>query len=224
MKLKLKEPRQGFIPAHELYTRNEEIANSITHGLATGASVAGLVVLLMNARFLDNARELAGFGIFGASMFLLFLASTLYHSFQRPRVKRFFQVCDHSAVFLLIAGTYTPFMLWRSAQPSAWILLAAVWVIALAGIFYKIFFIDRYQRLSVLGYLFMGWLGVIAGRQILLSLPSQVLVWIAVGGLLYTLGLAFAGWRRLPYGHTIWHLFVIGGSLSHFIAVLKLAA
>jgi hemolysin III len=212
----------GVIPPHKLYTRKEELANSITHGIGVALSIAGTILLILHVSMQGNPWLIASLSIYGFTLVLLYLASTLYHSFQEPRLKQAFQKFDHAAIYLLIAGTYTPFMLIGHRTPLVWSLLGVVWGIALLGVGFKTFFIHYYQRLSAVGYVFMGWLGVIAGRNILISMPRQVLLWLAIGGVFYTVGLAFAAWRRLPYSHTIWHLFVLGGSISHYLALLKL--
>ncbi|MEJ2708138.1 MAG: hemolysin III family protein [Anaerolineales bacterium] len=212
----------GVIPPHKLYTRKEELANSITHGIGVALSIAGTILLILHVSLQGNPWLIASLSIYGFTLVLLYLASTLYHSFQEPRLKQAFQKFDHAAIYLLIAGTYTPFMLIGHRTPLVWSLLGVVWGIALLGVGFKTFFIHYYQRLSAVGYVFMGWLGVIAGRNILISMPHQVLLWLAIGGVFYTVGLAFAAWRRLPYSHTIWHLFVLGGSISHYLALVKL--
>jgi hemolysin III len=212
----------GVIPPHKLYTRKEELANSITHGIGVALSIAGTILLILHVSMQGNPWLIASLSIYGFTLVLLYLASTLYHSFQEPRLKQAFQKFDHAAIYLLIAGTYTPFMLIGHRTPLVWSLLGVVWGVALLGVGFKTFFIHYYQRLSAVGYVFMGWLGVIAGRNILISMPHQVLLWLAIGGVFYTVGLAFAAWRRLPYSHTIWHLFVLGGSISHYLALVKL--
>jgi len=212
----------GVIPPHELYTREEELANSITHGMGVGLSIAGTILLISQVSTKGDPWLLASSSIYGFTLVLLYLASTLYHSFQEPRLKQAFQKFDHAAIYLLIAGTYTPFMLFGPRTSTVWALLGVVWGIALLGVGFKTFYIHYYQRLSAVGYVFMGWLGVYGGRDILASMPHQVLLWLAVGGLFYMVGLAFAAWRRLPYSHTIWHLFVLGGSISHYLALFKL--
>lgn len=204
------------------YTLGEEIANSITHGIGAGLSIAGLVVLLVLALPSGDAWRILSFSIYGASLVLVYLSSTLYHGFQRPRLKRLFQIFDHSAIYLLIAGTYTPFLLISLRGAWGWTFMAVIWGLALLGVLFKAFFIERYQRVSALGYLLMGWLVVIAAEQLLKNLSTPTLVWITAGGGAYTLGMLFLAWRRLPFSHTIWHLFVLGGSLCHYLAVLNL--
>jgi hemolysin III len=210
--MKLPQKNSKVIPPHKLYTRGEDIANGITHGLATALSAAGTITLVALAMRKGGSREILAFSVYGASLVLLYLASTLYHSVRRPRLKGIFQRFDHAAIYFLIAGSYTPFLLIGVQWSWASTFLGVIWGIALLGALYKTFFIQYYQRLSVLGYVLMGWLGVLAGRQ----------MWIAAGGAFYMVGVIFAAWRKLPYSHTIWHFFVIGGSLCHFIAVWRL--
>ena len=207
---------------HKLYTLGEEIANSITHGIGTGLSIAGLTVLVVLAVIYGDVWRVVSFSIFGSTLVLLYLASTLYHGFQNPRVKKIFQVFDHSAIYLLIAGTYTPFLLVSLRGAWGWTFLAVIWGIAFLGIGFKALFIDRYQKLSALGYVLMGWLCVIAGKELLSSVPQVALIWLAAGGMIYTIGIIFLAWRKIPYGHTIWHLFVLGGSICHYFAVVNL--
>lgn len=220
--MRLKKPRKGFIPPHELYTIGEEIANSITHGIGAALSIAGTAVLVSLAALHGDTWQLVSVIIYGTSLVLLYMASTLYHSFQNPRTKALFQRLDHAAIYLLIAGTYTPFMLVGVRNSWALTVLAVVWGIAFLGVAFKTLFIERYQRLSALGYVLMGWLGVIAGIEQLTSLPQVALIWLAVGGASYTVGIIFAAWRRLPYSHTVWHVFVLGGSVCHYLAIVHL--
>jgi len=205
-----------------LYPIGEEIANSITHGLGTALSIAGLIVLVLRASSSGNSWQIVSFSIYGTTLVLLYLASTLYHSFQTPKIKRLFQIFDHSAIYLLIAGTYTPFLLVNLRGPWGWSLLTVIWGLTVFGIGIKVLYIDRYQRISVLGYVLLGWLGVVAAKEMIQRLPTMALIWVAVGGFSYTVGILFAAWRRLPYSHTIWHLFVLAGSISHYIAVVNL--
>lgn len=204
------------------YTPGEEIANSITHGIGAGLSIAGLTALLILVVPSGDAWRILSFSIYGSSLVLVYLSSTLYHSFQQPPLKRLFQIFDHSAIYLLIAGTYTPFLLISLRGAWGWTLMVVIWGLALLGVLFKAFFIERYQRVSALSYLLMGWLVVIAAEQLLKNLSTPTLLWIAAGGATYTLGVIFLAWRRLPFSHTIWHLFVLGGSLCHYLAVLNL--
>jgi len=202
------------------YTLREEIANSITHGIGALLSALGTGILLYLATQYGTAIHLASFSIYGTCLVLLHLASTLYHGIQAPRAKRVLWVIDHSSIYLLIAGTYTPFLLLSLRDRLGMALLATVWALAAIGIAFKSIFIGRLRRLSVAYYVLMGWLIVIAARQIWLKVPHPALVYVAGGGLSYTFGIVFYGWKKLPYNHAIWHLFVLGGSISHYFAVL----
>lgn len=214
--------RQSLHLDHKPYTLGEEIANSITHGIGTGLSIAGLTVLVVLAALYGDVWRIVSFSIFGSSLVLLYLASTLYHSFQNPRVKKIFQIFDHSAIYLLIAGTYTPFLLISLRGAWGWTFLVVIWGLAFLGIGLKALFFEYYERLSALGYVLMGWLCVIAGKELLTNVPQVSLIWLAVGGMAYTIGIIFLAWRKIPYGHAIWHLFVLGGSICHYFAVANL--
>ena len=204
------------------YTLGEEIANSISHGIGTLLSIAGLVVMVVLAVTHGDAWHVVSFSIFGATLIVLYLASTLYHSLPMPRVKQILKRLDHSAIFLLIAGTYTPFMLVSLRGAWGWSIFGVVWGLALAGILLKIFFsISKYEKASVGLYVFMGWLCVIAAKQFLANVPQVSLILLVFGGLSYTIGVVFYVWDRLPYNHAVWHLFVLGGSIFHFFSVLN---
>lgn len=198
----------------------EEIANSITHGLGTGLSVAGLTVLVLLAALYGDVWQVVAFSIYGSTLIVLYLASTLYHSLQNPRAKRVFRVIDHAAIFLLIAGTYTPFLLISMRGVWGWTLLGIVWGLALLGVGFKIFFTHRFPVGSTLAYVLMGWLGVIAWKEAVAHIPPGGLVWLGLGGVAYTVGVIFYAWKRLPYNHAIWHVFVLAGSICHYLAVL----
>ncbi|MFL7891440.1 MAG: PAQR family membrane homeostasis protein TrhA [Anaerolineales bacterium] len=202
------------------YTLAEEIIHSITHGIGTGLSIAGLIILVVLAVLNGDVYQIIGFTIFGASLVLLYLASTLYHGFQQPRVKRIFKIFDHSAIYLLIAGSYTPFLLVAIRGTTGWILLVVVWLIALIGITMKVLFIDRFQVLSVFSYLLMGWLCVFAFQEMMANIPIGGIIWLAAGGILYTVGVIFYALQKIPYMHAVWHFFVLGGSLCHYFSVL----
>lgn len=208
--------------ASESYAVGEEIANSITHGIGTGLSVIGGIVLIVFAALYGDAWRIVSFSIYSVTLVILYLASTLYHSVRDLRLKTIFKVLDHACIYLLIAGTYTPFLLVSLRGPWGWTLLGVIWGVALVGIIFKTFSAHRFRRFLVFGYLLMGWLGVIAGRELLVRVPAEGLLWLALGGVLYTVGVLFYAWRKLPYGHAIWHLFVLGGSICHYLAVLSL--
>jgi len=199
----------------------EEIANSISHGIALLAAVAATPVLIIAALDRGDTAGIVGASIFATTMVLLYLTSTLYHALPRNRAKQVFQILDHGAIFLLIAGTYTPFTLGVLRGAWGWTLLVLVWSLALTGIILKAIYGTRYPKLSTLLYLAMGWLVVVAIKPLWLQVSAWGLVWLLVGGLAYTVGVAFfATDERVRYNHFIWHLFVMAGTTSHFIAVL----
>ncbi len=163
---------------------------------------------------------MVSFSVYGATLILLYLASTLYHSFQAPRVKQIFKKMDHSAIYLLIAGTYTPFLLVGIRGPLGWTLLGVIWGLAALGVSFKALFIHRFQKLSVLAYVLMGWLCVVALKPMTLNIATGGMILLAVGGVIYTLGVIFYAMTKVRYSHAIWHLFVLGGSICHYFAVL----
>ena len=197
----------------------EEIANSISHGLGLLLAIAMMPVLVMSAMRVSSISFTVGACVFGVSVVLLYLASTLYHALTHDGAKRFFRLFDHSAIFLLIAGTYTPFALGVLRGPWGWSILTIVWVLAVAGITMKAIVGTRHSWVSIVLYLLMGWLAVVAVKPIFLHVPLPGILWILAGGIAYTVGLAFFAAPRLRYGHFIWHLFVIAGTTCHFFAV-----
>ncbi|MFQ5570512.1 MAG: hemolysin III family protein [Rhodothermales bacterium] len=200
-------------------TRAEEWANSITHGIGLVLSVIGLIVLVFVAVATGEAGLVVGCSIFGGTLVFMYTASTLYHSFRAPRLKRLLRILDHIAIYLLIAGTYTPFALLYFDGGWLWTLLCLEWGVALAGVVFKIFFTGRFRILSTLLYLAMGWLAVVALKPLLAAAPLGCVAWMVAGGLLYTGGVAFYVWKRLPYHHAVWHVFVLGGSACHYLAL-----
>ena len=200
--------------------RGEEIASAVTHGLGTAAAIAGLAVLAAFASVHGDAWHVVSVSIFGASLVLLYAASTLYHGLPLGRAKAVFRVLDHSAIYLLIAGTYTPFALVSLRGPWGWSLLGVIWGCAVVGIVLRTTFGARWRVARVILYVAMGWAGLIAVQPMIAAVPATGLVLVALGGLAYTFGLVFYGWRRLPYHHAVWHLFVLTGSALHFFAVL----
>jgi hemolysin III len=202
------------------YTRGEELANSLTHGLGLGLSIAGLSVLVTFAATWGDGWRVTGCAIFGASLVLLYGASTFYHALRVSRIKRCLRVLDHAAIFVLIAGTYTPFLLANLRGPWGWSLFGVVWTLAVAGMMLKLFFTGRYRMFSTLLYLFMGWLILIAFKPLVEAVPLGSLAMLLAGGLAYSVGTVFYLWHRLPYHHAIWHVFVLTGSVCHFFAVL----
>lgn len=203
-------------------TIREEIVNSITHGIGTLISIAALVVLVVFAAIKGNAWHVVSFTIFGSSMILLYLSSTLYHSFQKPKVKNLFARFDHAAIFLLIAVTYTPYMLSSLRGGLGWTFFGIIWGLAISGAVIRSIYLTRFRKLMVAIYVLMGWMFVFALKSIIKITPVDSLVFLFIGGGLYTIGVIFYAWRNLKYGHGIWHLFVLGGSIMHFFAVLNI--
>jgi hemolysin III len=212
-------PSQGA-PDSRPQSTGEEIANTVSHGAGLLAALVSVPFLFGSAARRGGSTAAIGAGVFGATVVLLYLASTLYHALPGRRTKRIFRVIDHSAIFLLIAGTYTPFTLGVLRGGWGWTLLAAVWSLAAAGVTAKAVMGVRYPWLSTALYLAMGWLVVIAIQPLWLRLPISGWLWLAAGGLAYTAGVAFFAAERMPYGHFVWHLFVLAGTVCHFLAVL----
>lgn len=201
------------------YTLGEEIANSIIHGVGGLLAIGGLAVLTTFAALRGSAWHVVACSIFGATMVLLYTVSTLYHGIHHPRAKAVFRVLDHSAIFLLIAGTYTPFTLVNLRGPWGWSLFGVIWGLALLGIVFQIGLLRR-PTVSVLLYVAMGWTVLVAIRPLLGAVAPGGLALLVGGGVAYTVGIVFYVWRRLPYGHAVWHLFVLAGSVLHFFAIL----
>ena len=211
-----------MLKTERVQSLGEEIANSVTHGLGALASVAVLPFLIV-AAVPGGVPSIVGSAVFGASLLLLYTTSTLYHALARNRAKKVFRVIDHSAIFVLIAGTYTPFTLGILRGVWGWSLFAAVWGLGAAGIALTASLGLRFPKASVAVYIAMGWLIVVAVRPLLTQLPAAGLLWLVAGGLAYTGGVVFYAWGRPRYQHTIWHLFVLSGSLCHVVAVLRYA-
>jgi hemolysin III len=204
------------------YTLREEIANSVTHGIGAVLSVAGLVTLIVLAVVYGDVWRVVGFTVFGASLLALYLASTLYHAVQHRGAKRILRKCDHAAVYLLIAGTYTPFLLISLRGTIGLPLLGVVWGMAAIGVLWKMFFTGRYEVLATIVYVIMGWMCVLAYGQMVANVPSLGVTLLFAGGIVYTLGVLFYALEKIPYNHAVWHLFVLGGSACHFAAVVTL--
>ncbi|WP_088362594.1 PAQR family membrane homeostasis protein TrhA [Bacillus cereus] len=202
------------------FTKGEEIANSITHGLGIPLSAAALTLLIVFSSMYGNVEHIVSFSIYGATMLFLYLASTLLHSFPAGRVKDLFEIFDHSSIYFFIAGSYTPFMLIVVKGWIGWTLLAVVWSLAIGGTIFKCFFVKKYLYVSTLLYVIMGWLIVLAWKPLALNLSTSGLTLLVIGGVVYSLGSIFYIWRGFKYHHAVWHLFVIAGSSLHFFCVL----
>lgn len=207
-----------------VYNLAEEIANGVTHGLGAILSVVGFILLVFLAAIYGDTWRVVSFSIYGSSLILLYLASTFYHSIQNSKAKRILRKIDHASIYILIAGTYTPFMLVSMRSPLGWMVLIAVWGMALAGIIWKIFFLGRLEVITTILYLLMGWMGGIIFIRDIGNIPPLGVGMLVAGGVTYTLGVIFYAWEKLPYNHTIWHLFVLGGSICHYFAVVTLVS
>jgi hemolysin III len=198
----------------------EETINALTHGLGALFSLAGFIVLVVLASLRGNAWHIVSCSIYGLTLVLLFSSSTLYHGCRSPRAKHVCHIIDHASIYLLIAGTYTPFVLVTLRGGWGWSLFGVVWGLALAGIVFQVFFVNRFRVLQVLIYLLMGWLVVIAFKPLLSKMPRPGMFWLVAGGLSYTLGVIFYMWKKLPFHHAVWHLFVLAGAMCHYFAIL----
>lgn len=200
-------------------TAGEEIMNAITHGIGALLSIAALVVLIVLASTRGDIWHIVSFSIYGSTLILLYLSSTLYHSFSGHKIKNLFARFDHISIFLLIAGTYTPILLTSMRGLTGWILFGIIWALALTGAVIRSIYLHRFRKLMVAVYLLMGWMFVLSGKQMFASLPSASIWFLVLGGLSYSAGVIFYMWRKLPYSHGIWHLFVLAGSVLHFFAI-----
>ena len=202
------------------YTKSEELANVASHGLGVAVSLAALVVMVTTSVLAADPWKVVSSAVFGAALILLYSASTLYHAFKEPRVKKALRVLDHSAIYILIAGTYTPYSLVTLRGAWGWTLFGLVWGFAVVGLTFKLLFFGKWEKLAVACYVAMGWTALIAMKPLVEALPFWGLFWLFAGGIFYTGGVVFYVWKRLPYNHAIWHLFVLAGSVSHFIGIL----
>ncbi len=201
-------------------TPREELVNSLTHGLAVALSIAALTILVVFSSLQRDPWKIVSFSIYGAALVALYTASTVYHAVASKRLRPFLRQIDHSCIYLLIAGTYTPFMLVTMRNAWGWTLFGLVWGLAAAGILFKVFFTGRFEAVATLGYILMGWIAVIAIKPLVQTMPPGVWPWLVGGGLCYTFGVVFYAMGRLRYNHAVWHLFVVAGSLLHFLSFL----
>lgn len=206
--------------AYRKLTVKEEIFNSITHGVGVLLSIAALVLLVVLAVGKGNVWHVVSFSIYGSTMVLLYLASTLYHSFTKEKMKNLFARFDHAAIFLLIAGTYTPFLLTALRGTFGWVLFGVIWGVAIVGVVIRSIYLTRFRKLMVAMYLVMGWMFVVAVGPMIKNLPLISIIFLFLGGLFYSIGVIFYLKRNMKYGHGIWHLFVLAGSIMHFFAVI----
>lgn len=206
-------------PFKSKFSVKEEIANSITHGIGAALSLAGLIVLIILAAQRGTAWHIVSFSVYGASLFALYMASTLYHAIQKIKIKRVLYVLDQIAIYLLIAGTYTPFTLITLRGGWGWSIFGVIWGLAIAGITLRLFFQTK-DWVSTIIYVVMAWVIIIAIKPLLSNLSVGGLIWLGIGSLSYMLGIIFFLWKKIPHHHAIWHLFVLGGSIGHFVSIL----
>lgn len=206
--------------ARRPYSVNEEIAHSVSHGLGVLASIVALAVMVAYASMYGSALHVAAVGIYGGSLILLYTCSTLYHSIPIQGAQRILHILDHAAIYVLIAGSYTPFALISLEGQTGWWLFGVIWSLALAGVVFKVFFTGRFDRVSVALYLAMGWLVVAFAKPVIAAVPLGGLILLGAGGLAYSFGALFYLWHGLRFNHTIWHVFVLAGSVLHFFAIL----
>jgi hemolysin III len=212
-------PTRAPHPAQPHYHLADILANSITHGVGAALALVGAVYLIV-ASTRGNAWLIASCSIFAVTLFLVYLFSTLYHSLVRTRARHVFHVLDHSAIYLLIAGTYTPFTLVSMRGTVGWVLFATVWALAIAGVIFKSFAVGKFAVASAVVYLFQGWLIVFAARQLIHAIGLPGSLWLGAGGIFYTLGIVFFALDRRRYFHAAWHIFVLAGSTAHYFAIL----
>lgn len=202
------------------YTKNEEIMNALTHGIGAGLSIAGLVVLVVFASMQSDAWKIVASAIYGASMIVLYTASTLYHSFSKTKAASKLNMFDHISIYYLIAGSYTPFMLVNLRGGWGWSIFGVVWACAIAGTVLKIIYGNKLRKVSTIIYLAMGWMIIIAIYPFVKNVETGGIILVVLGGLSYTVGVIFYKWKSLPFNHAIWHLFVLAGTVLQFFAVL----
>ncbi|ALC92234.1 hemolysin D [Bacillus sp. FJAT-18017] len=205
-----------------VFTKGEEIANAIIHGIGFVLSIAALTVLIVFSAMEGTSWHVVSFTIFGVTMVILYTSSTLLHSFPPGKAKDVFEVLDHSSIYFFIAGTYTPFLFLAVKGALGWTLFGVVWGLAIAGTVFKSFFVKKYVIPSTVLYVVMGWLIVFAWEPLVANLTTEGLKFLIIGGVLYTVGAIFYVWRAFHYHHAIWHIFVLAGSIMHFFAVLTL--
>jgi len=205
---------------HQPRTLKEEITNSIIHGIALAIGIGGIATLIVFACLRGTASHIVGCSIYGGTLIILFLSSTLYHGFQKPHKKRIFKIIDHCSIYLFIAGTYTPFTLVNLKGGWGWTLFGLIWGFAILGILSELFLKAKHRFLSSTIYLMMGWLVIIAIKPLFASMPLAGCLLLVAGGLSYTVGVIFYVNDKIPYFHSIWHLWVLAGSVFHFFSIL----
>lgn len=205
---------------NNFYSKGEEIANAITHGIGALLAIAALVLLIVFAAKYGDAWYVVSYTIYGVCLVLLYLFSTLYHSIYAKRAKKVFRIFDHASIYILIAGTYTPFALTVLRKHGGWIIFGVVWGATVIGIITKVFCCGKFEKMSTLLYVIMGWMIVFYIKTLIAAIPLNGVILLVAGGIIYTLGALLFLFDKIPYNHAIWHLFVMGGSACHFFCIL----
>jgi hemolysin III len=216
------ERNESILANTHVFSKEEEISNSITHGIGALLSLAALVILIVFASLYGNAWHIVSFTLFGATMVLLYTSSTLVHALPHGRAKDIFEIMDHSSIYFFIAGTYTPFLFIAVNNWVGWTLFGIVWSLAIGGTIFKAFFVKKFLFTSTMLYVVMGWLIVFAWNDLVANLQTDALFLLVIGGLSYTIGAIFYIWKLFKHHHAVWHLFVLCGTICHFFAVLYL--
>lgn len=205
----------------DFYTKGEEIANAITHGIGAILAIAGAISLIIVSSFSRDPYKIVSFTIYGLSLIIMYLGSTLYHSIPNKKAKKVFRIIDHSSIYLLIAGSYTPFMLTTlRSRRAAIVILITIWVLTVIGIVCKSIWLDKFEKISIFIYIFMGWAVIFIIKDAIRLIPTKSLILLAVGGLSYTFGCIFFAKDKWPYNHAIWHLFVMAGSILQYFSII----
>lgn len=210
----------AWIKPDKLQTRAEEIGNASTHAIGVLLSIVALILLHLFAAYQNDSLKWVTSIVFGCTLLLMYVCSTIYHSLTDPEIKQLFRILDHASIYLLIAGSYTPFVLVTIKGSLGWSLFTIIWSLAFAGVLFKWFFAHKFDLFSTIIYLLMGWMALIIVKPLYQLLPPGGLTYIVSGGLCYTVGVIFYLWERLKFSHVLWHLFVLSGSICHFLAVL----
>lgn len=210
-----------IVKTHPHQSLLEEVFNAVSHGFGIIFGIVALILLVAKAELRESILQIVSVSVYGTTLILMYSASTLYHALPLPKAKALFRIIDHSTIYLLIAGTYTPLMLVSIGGAWGWSLFGVIWGLALIGLFYKSFFMGKWPAFSVTLYIAMGWLAIVAIKPLIADLPSAALVWLIIGGLCYTLGVIFFALdHKIKFFHALWHLFVLAGSVCHFFAIL----
>jgi hemolysin III len=209
--------------AHRSQTLPEEIVNAITHGLGVVFALVSMPFLLEKARKMGELMPVLAVSIFGIGMLAVYLSSTLYHATRSPKLKQRLHVCDHVSIFFLIGGSYVPFVVQYADAPTATIFLSLQWLVILIAAVLKLFFIGKYENVSLFVYIFLGWSVIFLVKPFSATMPFDVFKWILIGGLSYSIGVFFYRWNKQKYAHAVWHLFVLGGTVAHYVAIWKIS-